>query len=169
MKYQAWTWDAITSISDEVEVFMGRSIAMIDIIYILSRYLISNVSLPLTVYFILRSLMGLAIYIAFGTIGMHDLQLRYPPIDYSFFKCFLLYRWIVIATSFCSWLLGYLSSRCGWPHFFSSSELIPCTTIQRLQRPSLRCSGALQASVLQSFHFYVQLHLFQFRLIIYAS
>ena len=88
LKYQAWTWDTIISFSEEVEVFMGRSIALIDIVYTLSRYLISAYSrnvfrLPLTV-FIYRVLMGLAIYIASGFVCTYDLLLRYPPIVHSF-------------------------------------------------------------------------------------
>ena len=36
---QAWTWDFITSISDEVNMFRGRRIVhhWVDIVYILSR------------------------------------------------------------------------------------------------------------------------------------
>ena len=34
---QVWTWDAVISCSDDVEVFTSRRMAWIDIVYVLSR------------------------------------------------------------------------------------------------------------------------------------
>ena len=35
--YQAWTWDVITSISDEINIFKGRRLALVDVVYVFSR------------------------------------------------------------------------------------------------------------------------------------
>ena len=34
---KVWTWDALTSLPDDVEMFTGRRKAWVDIIYVLSR------------------------------------------------------------------------------------------------------------------------------------
>lgn len=36
--HQIWTWDAIISLSNEIEVFADRDIRMVDVVYALSRY-----------------------------------------------------------------------------------------------------------------------------------